>query len=462
MSCLNNREWSIQFPEIEGTNGPVEYLPHTFTFKEERGKLDYFRGKFSAEVGEQLKPYTQDPEHELGSRTSVNLNLDDKTVKTLMFNPNSVEYGDRYTHVTLYDLQRLLNNGTVDKKWRKATLREAYQFAFDRREDDGVFNELRFADLNGLEDVTFFVSDFAPDVKRVADDTERIVDGEYVIDFDSITPLAAIWQLNNKYRLQSWVDTDRNLWVGLPESSSNRHIVAPDDERVWRYSRVNIRHPDEPIKRIFVRGAWADQPGYNAENELREWFNPFGGNESSNLFGSGDVRPTGIASRTDIETGISLEVEVNAKKNTVEDIAKQVFMEKVYEHNSGTVVIDPVKSGDFTPIGELSLGDFLHVVPNDDAFSHRPAITAETGQIGDDPEDRPTEWCGQNVQNEVYTVKSIQHQLSGSGNWTMTVGVGLYPYDLNDVVGTTFRYYHPEKDDYFTESEVTQHGIESI
>jgi len=478
MTCVDDHEWTIAFPDVSGEDGPLELRPYEMTFKQERRAFDYCRAKFPATVGEMLKPHTRQDDGLLRDRRAANVKLDGDPVQTLMFSPDGIRYGDRYTHLRLFDLQRLLESGTVDKKWDKVTLVDAYEYVFNQREDRGILQDIEFTmpdrlktpDGNPLTLVSEMeagaekglISGLISGAQVAGDDTKRMVEGQYVIEFDSISPLKALWKLNEDYQLQTWVDRDSVLWVGIPEATANRHIAAPDDERVWRYTNVNVAHPREPVKRVIVRGAWQDQPGFNIENELSEWFNPLGGGEDGNVFGSGDVNATGIAERTDIDYGLTYEKKVDAKKDAVEDVAHQAFLEEVRQQNSGQIHIDPTKSGDFTPIKELGLGDFLQIVPDDEAFDHRDNITASTGQITDEPEDRPTEWCGQSIQNEAYTVTGIQHKVDGSGRWTVIADVALWPHDIADRVGTKFMYYDPEGDEYLTEDEASSFLIEDI
>lgn len=468
---LPDDTWALEFPTLLGNDGgPPTFIPNSLRLKQQRGKLDFCRMEFETKVGDNLKPHTRTGA--LTDEVPVVITHDGNIVKRMLFKPNSVRYGNTQTRIEVYDYQQALHNGSVDKKWQKVTLKDAYTHVFNQAETNR-YNEIKFPDE--FENLTLIGDDSeagnansatggfieSEHGGRYTDETDRVVNGKFAVEFDDITPLEAIWKLNGDYALHTWTDDDQNLWVGQPELNARRHVAAPDDERVWRYTDLQVRHPRDAIKKMVVKGAWVDQPGWNLEGEWKQWFNPMKGGEDNNVFGSGDLHATAVVERTDIDHGITIERQTNAKKESIKPVARLAFFEEIRNQNSGSVDINPAKSGTFTTFESLEVGDFLHVVPNDDPFLDREEITATTGEIGDDI-DLPEEFCGQEVKNEVYLIEGITHHVDGSGDWSISLDIALWPYDIGKNLTTQFYYYDPEGDDYLSEDEATTHGFESV
>jgi hypothetical protein len=459
MTCANTAEWTVRFPEVN-SGEPFEIRPVEMSLKQERRKFDHFRGTFDWEVGQEMKPHTRYNGGALRSQQRVQVCLDGDPVQAMLFKPDRVDYTDEATYIELVDLQKSLENGTVDKQWDQVKLEDAYEYAFgvyeksfEDKQKDPLLTDIKFTTTEVLSDElvgssAFTDTDQSDDFQQSssasserrhqiqgieASDTYQMVDSRYAVDFGKISPAKAIWKLNKKYRLQSWADADGTLWVGTPETTMRRHIAAQDDDRVWHFTDASIKHPREPVQSVVVEGKWVDEPGVGTVDDIVSWFNQ--GDDD----GFGDFRATGIAARGDIDYGLSFTVKnTGAKRDALDTVARLALREEMKKRNSGTVEIDPAKSGDFTSLRNATLGDFLHLVPDDD---HWENPDAETGRIGHtDPKVLHTA-CGNFTHNEVYVIQGIEHELAPEGGWTVHFDIALYP---DNPIESFVRYFNPD------------------
>lgn len=447
MTCAHDTTWTVRFPDVNGTD-PFEIQPYQMTLRQKRRKYDHFQASFDWEVGEEMKPHTRYEGGALRDQQRVEVCLDGDPIQAMLFRPDHVDYRDDVTYIELLDLQKSLESGTVDKQWDQVKLKTAYRYAFRVYENsftdtdsDPLLTDLKFTIPSEMETTLVGRSAFEDDTSDddFADTSDRfvgptpkqiqtveqshtykLVDSQYAVDFDKVSPAKAIWQLNKKYRLQSWADADGTLWVGTPETRMRRHIAAQDDDRVWHYTDTNISHPRAPVQSVLVEGTWIDEPGAGETGDIVSWFNPIDSDG-----GGRDFRACGVAQRSDIDYGLSFTVkDTGAKRDALDTVALLTLHEEMKKQNAGSVEIDPALSGDFTPVRDVRLGDFIHLVPDDGHFED---VTNTTGQLWNTPEDVLRAACGDFTHNEVYVITGIQHTLSPTDGWTVQLDVAMYP-----------------------------------
>jgi hypothetical protein len=473
--------WTFRFPEVNGDRGAFEIAPRDMTFKQERRSYDFVRAEFSEEVGEMMEPHTEagNAGGQLREGQPVKVRYDGNTVSTLYFEPDYVKYADDATYIELHDLQESMDTGIVDKHWDNVELRKAYEYAFSKRNNNvitdikfttpeeverqiigqgeigygevaSVLNDLGFEQGNGLfpwlNESSAFFNDEVDAIEQ--DATKELVDSIYAIDLDNISPAKAIWKMNKQFGLDTWVDNNRTLWVGTRESNAVQHIAAPDDSRVWRFhgNEVQVSHPRDPIFAVIVEGRWMDEQGIGGADDIIEWFDK---SEDSSR-GFGDYRAQGEAVRTEVdpENGqIIKKKDTDAKKESLDKLAYFHLRQESKKQNSGSVDIIPELSGELvsSPV-DLEVGDFLHLVPNDDYF-YGP--TATSGSIAsEEPDIEPP--FGRHVKNEVYIVNAVTHEVS-DGDWKVNAEITMFG-DLE--VKSRLRFFDPRSGEYVTEEDL--------
>jgi len=447
MSCGVD-EWNVRFPNVIGTDGPVQLLPYEMDFKRSQTELSYCRMTFRPEVGEMLKPQTRYPGGYFRKPRIAEIMFGDEVIESLYFKPDFATYTSDATYLEFHDAQNLLDDGVVDKAWPAVTLRNAYQYAFDQRVDNGIIKGLKFSEVDiaalyyqNVAEKKALATYETPYSEYHADLTTKLLDGVFQIDLDQLSPYKAIWQLNKRFNLTAWIGHDLYLWIGVPHSIGLTHYAAPNDERVWRYQdeNVNIRHSREPIRSITVQGAWVDEPGIGTGEDVLNIFNP--------SKSTADVQATGIAYRTDVGYGRSIKIAMqDAKRDVLPALAEAEMLNFMADENKGTIEIDTQLSAPFTPLQSVEAGDKIHIVPDDRMFDNP---TADSGRIGDEPDKESS--CNSLINNETYLITSVQHDIDSSGYWSLTLEVSLVP--RTDDINSVFRYFDPKRDGYITANE---------
>ena len=443
MACDHN--WTIKFTDVNDSL-PFEIRPIEMSLKMSRTKYDFCRAKVSWEVGEEMKPHTRYRGGELYGLNKVNVCYNDIPIQPLMFRPDWVDYGNEFTYLQFHDLHKSLDSGVIDEQREVVHLKDIYETVF-KSAPDRLINDIDFTFPNRqvrtlYGDINTAGRGSYRKRKARKEETKRVLESDYAIDFNKISPQKALRRLNKKFRLKSWVNRNETLVIGLPEAKEVRHIAAADDSRVWRYKDPNISHGREPIKSVIVEGAWKDEPG--VDGDIISWFNEGG---------TADVKAMGLAERTDIDYGNRFMVKsTKAKSDAVPHVAKLALKERMKQQNSGTVEIDPELSGtDQTNPVDLHPGDLLHLVPEDKYF-YNPR--ADSGEIGDSPSD-PDKVCGNYVNNEVYLVREVEHNLTDQGQWQIFADLGMYP-DVE--IRSYMSYFNPESDEWVKGSEIDSDG----
>jgi len=425
------------------------------SLKMSRQKYDFCRAKLSWEVGEEMKPHTRYEDGALYGLKPVDVCYNGEPIQRLMFRPDWVDYGSEFTHLQLHDLHKALADGVVDEQRDTVTLEDIYQTVIEAA-SNRLVNEVHFT-VPDQQVRTLYGSQsssgrggYYRQQQAERDETKKLVESDYAVDFNQISPENAIQRLNEKFRLKSWVNRNGVLVVGLPEAKQVRHIAAPNDERVWRYKDPSISHGREPIKKAVVEGAWVDEPGIGSigdgVDEVASWFN---GDDK----GGADVKAMGVAERQDIDYGSSFVVKnTKAKRNALSHVARLALKERMKQQNAGTVEIDPELSGtDVSNVVNLSSGDLLHLVPNDDYFDNP---TATSGVIGDSP-NNPEAVRGGFVNNEVYLVTEVEHTVTEAGEWQVFADLGLY----SDVeIKSYMSYFDPAAREWVDDDEIAEDG----
>lgn len=470
MFCDN--DWTVRFPTVN-SGDPFEVRPASMTTSWGRRRLDYAEVEMPEGVAEMMKPETRDKDGKLREEQPVDLCIDGDPVRRLLFQPERAMYTNGEAHLTLVDIQYVMNDGIVDNRDAIIRVEDAYNYAFDRVESEY------------LTDIEFDLPDTVPETVRGGaargftggitnairehtgwgKENPQYLDTKWAIDWDRISPFQAIWDLNNNINVYSWVE-GTTLKIGLPELRPNTYLAAPNDDRVWRYTNVSVRHPNKPIQRVVVQGQWITDDDMSSLDFLARMFSE--PDEDTDPF---TVRMEGVAERSDINYGRTITLnESDAQKGGVQNAARLELYRRMSKNRNGTVQLDPALSGDdYGNPAELQPGDYLRVVPDDSHYTFGNPLSdnagrniqdaiddwneeiATAGEIGDPKPLGMPEWCNP-VNNELYLVTGVEHSVLKAGGWQVNVDVALYP---DSPIDTYFRYFNPRNGEYIDESDVT-------
>lgn len=437
MSC--EHLWTVRFPDVSGTAGPVEIEPLSFTFDISWGEFDWCKAKFSNDVRDMFDGKVAVPETEFGERRYAELCNEGVARYPLLYDPEHVTFGENYLHVEFRDLQEALDTGAVDQMWETVTAKDAYEGVWEAH-DEKFIKGLRFTDNADLGQWTTgpgvtlgSLFDIALNGESTRAD-KLFNENRITVDFRQTSPAKAIEELNEKFGFQSWVDNDGYLWVGIPELKDRVHLAAPDDERVWRWNSPTIRFAKDRTKAVLVKGAWMDDPRNTSGQP--NWDKLFERNTTD------QKRVQGFAYRPNVEDGRTVVIDdTGVKKDAASDVAENLLKEEDKRH-SGKIGINPTASGRFTDPSDIALGDFIHVVPDDDHFAFTTKTTGSvldtTPTVHDEDDD-----CSPGVNNILLLITGIRHRLDNSGRWDIKLDVSYYRFEDYDPIESSTRYFDP-------------------
>jgi hypothetical protein len=440
-----------------------------------RNKYDYCRMQFPKKVGKEMQPHTRFVDGALHDLLPADVFVDGERVKRLMFTPDGVDYTNDETYIKLLDLHKALSDGTVNIQRDNIQLRNIYEDVINQA-NNRLIDTVRFtvpeSKVRNLFSFGDFIREKPTQIKpedlqgdnitdrlNPFDDSEilkaifnnpdsaeeiwgRVLSGAHAVDYQNVTPLEAVQDLNEKFGVKSWIDGDSTLVVGIPEAKPIVHYAAPDDDRAWRYKDPNISHSREPIKKVVVEGAWVDEPGPGGEGdfiqEVASWF------DKSDTGGAAEARAIGIAERTDIPNGKQILVRSsNAKKDNIREVAYLILRDEIKKQNSGSTGIDPNLSGSkFSSVQNLYPGHRIRMVPEDVHFDNPDATSGEYTQEIPELDDH----CNQFVYNERYLVTSVSHNLTKGGDWTINANLAMDELFEPDEIELGFGYAYPGED----------------
>lgn len=443
MTCANSANVSFRFNTLNGDTY-LEIRPKSMQYDQTRGKLDYCKAEFGQDVADVIKrEINKGTLSPLTQPLSVILRIKGENLYRLLWVPDGARFVEDGVHVEFHDPQKFLTKGVIDWKQESVRIKDAYEYVFENRSQEGpqVLNDIKFSIAENSYNVLRAndESTFSPysstatgyaDYDNYVKDAEQenivnIINDNYAVDFDKMTPWECINELNEKFAVTTWVDSEGNLWVGSRSATGYPHIAASDDDRVWKITEYNTPAPRDPVVRSVIRGGW--------ENDNDEsWYE--NAEELISQRRTQDFRIEGVAkTKTSSLLGQEIFIEdINAKKDSLEDIAKLRLSQKQREQQNGYIDINPEISGvEFSDPKYVKIGDTLRTVPPDNDLNN--------GSV-----------CDTNIEDELFHIVGIQHELSEDGNWRLRLDVVKQLDDeLNpDNIETNLRYYDPFAEEY--------------
>lgn len=452
MTCENSPEIEFHFVTDDGTSY-LEIRPRSMRFDRSRGEFDYCKAEFSQSVADHIRPHLEDEDSILRHPLAVYLLIRGEIIYRLLYTSDGVRFGENGVHIEFQDPQKYLTRGVVDWRQRTVELEEAYRYVFSQRDTNGptIFDGITFTVPD--ESYTRLVNQIgqsgrtSEEVRRLNREhsptggsavtsveiaaleernVENIIKSKYSIDFDKISPWECITKLNQKFGVTSWAHPDGNLYIGAHSPTGVDHVAAQDDGRVWKISDYQINAPRDPVTRSVVRGGWISDPNDSVVDEIGEILNT---NRSAD-----DFRVEGVA---EVESTTHRGQEItetlpDAKRDSLEGIAKRKMINKQRDQQSGVLEILPELSGNsWTDVRHVSIGDYIRTIPPDGSET-------QTGV------------CESNVEDEWFDVVGVHQELLGDGSWNLRLDVvkQLDGYLNSDNISTRLRYYNPASKEY--------------
>lgn len=453
MTCKDQKNITIRFPRTG-----LEIRPYTVDLRVDEQKFDYLDAKFSKEVGEYLKQFTEDEGEALRPPQPAEVVMDDEVAHWLFFRPEWVTYGETNCWIELHDPQKHLEFSVVDYNTDGLSAEDMYRRILNEANTSDIIKGIEFEIPEGTTsnigkenliegpmgmplissttetavDVLAGVRSWTKDYDKEKDyrPSQKITESNYKFDIQNKNALEAIYFLNNELGLQSWLNHEGILKVGLRMVDYNHHVAAPDDRRVWKYSDVELTPPTTPIRMAVVNGGMIDAPNSTKEEKALEssveFLNPTDSHEQ-------DLIPQGVAQRPDVLDGKIVSIdEPNLARDALEARAYQVLANEMTNNNSGSIEIQPDFSG--TTVSDwrnVKVGDFITMVPSED----------------DDCRD---------IQKQECLISGVRHKIDG-GSWKIKLNIQRW---MNPESDTTLRYFSPDSTSYYASNKDNSVGEE--
>lgn len=401
----------------------IRVRPFSVTFERDIGRLDHAQLEISRAAGELIG-------EQLFYVTRAYLSFDGKVLARLALEAEDVTLTREKAIVRLRDPKVALNYGTVDGVYERTTLSDVVGEIMDARDDPHrVLTSYKFTNadetrvsetlrsryrnvisgVNGLRrrfqpgiaardyvsehtdnGVIRWFENFEADVIVAASRGIEALHGVDVerggFEFSGATPIEALQQVEQEFGVQSWVDDEGVLWIGLPQARGTP-FVASHYPGALKIREWDVVENASPVTGVVGYGTYKGNDILTGEVEIA---------------GSEDVQLRVEATWTGESAGRVVQLSPMRIEDPVElaNAVERTLRRYIYDNASGEFTINPLASSDaFGSVFEIRLGDQIFVVG------------AESG-------------CGKSIPTDIFAVHGIRHKITPDGGWELSVRVG--------------------------------------
>ena len=405
---------------VDFVKSGISFQPYEATTRSGRRKFSHTKITLSREDGEEIseKAISFEP---------VILRLGDDVQDRYMFHPESVNLHSSDSTLTLYDGEKVLEQGTVNRHFQDTELGEVIEYIIGRRQDDnGVISGVKHPSGNtpnlaveqefGAGSAAGGLIDRSQNAAAGAARglAEFLGNPEFAstsLNLTDMSPYDAIRKAASTFALDTWVDRNGQFNYGLRGMSPQSLTVGAHGKGV-KLKEYNVSTGSGKLSQIILQGRYefiTNTPrggpksltSPNVFSYGKAWLVGEDGNEVSGR----SLKPDTIVPAT------------NPKD--VEDAARRMLVNHYMERKNGNLVLNAGASSDTSALAQLAVGDLL----------------AASGDI--------QEYCERKVDTGVFMVQSVQHKLDMRRGWIVDVGVSALP--ASDIQSESWLE-NPEKD----------------
>ncbi|TQQ81846.1 hypothetical protein [Halonotius roseus] len=375
---------------VEFLTSGLSFQPYEVKTRSGHRKFSYTKITVSREVGEEIS-------ENAGEFEPVLVTFDGVVQDRYMFHPEAVKLHNENATLTLYDGEKILEKGTVNKHFQHTTLEEVIAFIIGRRQDpNGVIVGVKPPD-SGIEDSrvandnTLGRSGIVGQIFNVLTASLGVRLADTSININDATPYEAMKKVADSFSLTTWVDADGYFNYGVRGTNPNAIVVGADDDQA-RLKEYNVTVGSGKVTEIILQGQYA-YTSYDFDGIYQS-------RKTTDMFSYGKATLSGA------EGGRSLKPQqtVSASKpKDVEDAAQRELLKHYMNRKNGNLVLNGGASTAKAQLTKLAVGD---------------VITA-SGEI--------EEHCTRSVDTGTFAVQSVQHTLDSRRGWLVDVGVAALP-----------------------------------
>lgn len=372
-------------------NSGVRIIPLELDIREDQNKDDYARITMTNTAAQVVQRNYRPKE-------PVAIEHDGEAIKRMMIPKGGVSVGETSGTVELYDPLILLEEGSIEGEYNKATMRELVNLVYGQVVDpQGVITGVRFnTDASEVRyqhpPGKFIPTTFGIDVADTIYELTPFVDGDGWFDFRDDTPRKALAEICQAFGTGMFINTEGTLVIGFPDAEPNAYVTGVDRDFHWNLLDYNIPDYEQPVGKVVVRGATEATDTETAlaitapaaslalsYNDTLEKVTPYA---SAQFAGGGGRVKT-------IEYGQS------SSLGTLEAVAKNALVRSWRNARSGTIRVSTVANGSMANISEVKIGDVIQVHGDQD--------------------------CG--IPTSTLRIVGIHHDMSTRGTWNIEFSV---------------------------------------
>jgi hypothetical protein len=382
-------------------------------------KFDHVQATITREAGEHIidKHTFKEP---------IEIKIDEENVIYRgWYKTDSTSLGRNEAVLEIKDPRKILRSGTVDQEWHEITLKNVVEYIFERRQDP--HNVLRVPsilssqahELKAQHNVFLNGSDMVEDFLL---ETIPFANGDGNFDFREESPYSALMEVMSIWETSFWVNKNGILVVGPPDLLGDTYGAGRGYGN-WHISEWNLPDNTTPLKAVVVKGQM-DQ------KQLQE------GDKDWGIITDRQKYETRAAAGFLDDNELEETIILNGKKETTDpkalkNMARSAFKKQHTKNNRGSMVIDVTASSG------IPTSEFVDLRVGDRVLVNNANVRCD-------------------VLNEgVYAIHSVQHDITGSDGWTITLEVTKTITNGSELK-ERFWYFDPTDPDMASDSLPTQ------
>jgi hypothetical protein len=397
--------------DIHFLNSNLIINPNEVTTRSGKKEFSHTKCKIRREDGEKIT-------EQAVSWEPVLLKFDGTIQDRYMFHPEAVSLHNEDATLTLWDGEKILEKGTINKHFQNSSLGDVIEYIVDRRQDpegviqdqvihpgDGssgfaVKEEGQFGlntddgdrDFDGIGDA---IGEAVGVLSNFGQMTGWLPQANTALKFKKMTPFGAIQKTATSFALDTWVDPAGYFHYGLQGSDQKSYEFGVMDERA-KLKEYNVTIGSGQVSEIILSGTY-EHTQLTASRFLRDF-------TGSNSFPYG--RAWLVDENGEKVPGKSIQPEepfAVTNPQEAEDAARQYIINHFMGRKNGNIVINAGASKNKPALTSIDIGDLI----------------SSSAEI--------EEHCQRSIDTGIFLVTSVQHKLDKRRGWLIDIGVGGLP-----------------------------------
>ena len=383
--------------DIHFLRSDIHLSPYEVTTRSNQKEFSYTKCVISRDDGKHVSESADEYE-------PVLLRFDGHIQDRYMFHPEAIDLHKDDADLTLYDAEKVLEQGSLNHYFSNSTLGEVMTFAIENRDDpnnaitgiehpSGVEDAKVFNELTGGDKGAF--SFLKQKRSEITNTVRSMEESDTSIRIDKQPPAAAVKKASNQFGLETWVDKDGVFQYGLAGAGKERFTVKPNDkEKILKEYNVTIG--SGKVSQVILHGELEYTVRTASENKfpIETGVNSYG-------------RAYLVDSDGNAVDGRTITPENKSSAGTpdaVEQTARATLMGHYMDRKNGNIIINSGASTDIAGLTEITVGD----------------LVGAKASIKDH--------CTEEIDTGIYLVQSVKHNINQRQGWLTTIEVSGMPF----------------------------------